>query len=211
MKLMNMSNAPYKVCLAITGASGFRYALRLLEQLLHATVEVHCVISDGALEVARLEEDLLIPSVPEQTRDVLLSLVNASADASLYCYSTRDWQSPIASGSYPMDAMVVCPCSTGSLASIAMGLSDDLIKRGAVVALKEHRRLVLVPRETPVSAIQVEHMHKLALMGVRIVPASPGFYHKPSSIDDLVDFLVARILSQLDVPQSLLTPWSEGV
>jgi 4-hydroxy-3-polyprenylbenzoate decarboxylase len=103
--------------------------------------------------------------------------------------------------------MVICPCSTGTLSAVANGASDNLIERGATVCLKEHRKLLIVPRETPVSAIQLEHMHKLACLGVRILPASPGFYHKPQTINDLVDFVVSRILQQLDINNTLVVAW----
>ncbi len=204
-----MSEANNKnICLAITGASGFRYALRLLEQLLVQGCHVHCIVSSGAREVAKLEDNIDLPETMDALKSQLLSLTGIDAHgAQLTCYDTRDWLSPVASGSSKIEAMVVCPCSTGSLAAIAQGFSDDLIKRAAVVTLKEHRRLVIVTREMPLSAIQLEHMHKLALMGVRILPASPGFYHHPTRIDDLVDFVVARILSQLDLNQDLIKPW----
>ena len=123
------------------------------------------------------------------------------------CYSKKDWSSPVASGSAPIESMVVCPCSTGTLAAIATGQSNNLIDRAATVMLKESRRLLIVPRETPVSAIQLEHMLKLAQMSVRIIPASPGFYHKPESVADMVDFMVARILQQLDLPHELISAW----
>ncbi len=197
------------IALAITGASGFVYALRLLEELVRLDCRVYCAISEGAKAVARLEEGFLIPDLPGEQKQTLVNhlSLSLSSDDQLTCYATNDWNSPMASGSAPIDAMVVAPCSTGTLASIAIGLSDSLIKRAAVVCLKERRPLLLMPRETPLSAIQLEHMHKLSLMGVSILPASPGFYHKPQSIDQLIDFIVARILSQLGLDQSLLSPW----
>lgn len=194
------------ICLAMTGASGFAYAQRLLQCLLQQECTVHLLLSDAAREVARLEEGILLPETPEQLRHYFLEQFNLPA-AKLFCYSKKDWLSPVASGSAPMDAMVICPCSTGTLAAVANGLASNLIERAATVFLKEHRRMVIVPRETPVSAIQLEHMHKLATLGVRIVPASPGFYQKPQSIADLIDFMVARILQQLDLPQNLLKGW----
>ena len=198
------------ICLAISGASGFLYAQRLLQCLLKADCTVHLLVSDAAREVARLEVGLTLPESAEDLRQYFLHALTQNPkvhDHQLFCYENRDWLSPVASGSAPIDAMVVCPCSTGTLASIAMGLSNNLTERAATVTLKESRRLVIVPRETPVSAIQLEHMLKLAQLGVRIVPASPGFYQQPQSIDDLVDFMVARILQQLDLPQNIMPAW----
>ena len=196
------------VCLAVTGASGFVYALRLLQCLLEHGCKVHLLMSEAAGEVARLEHNFPLEKTPAALKEQLLAHLelNHAADQ-LRVYGKKDWLSPVAFGSAQIDAMVVCPCSTGTLSAIANGASNNLIERAATVALKEHRRLVVVPRETPVSAIQLEHMHKLALMGVRILPASPGFYHQPKSIDDLVDFMVARILQQLDLPHTLVPAW----
>lgn len=198
------------ICLAISGASGFPYAQRLLQCLLQSGCQVHLLISEAAREVARLEMDLQLPESALALRDFFLESLNVDihkSGANLYCYEAKDWLSPVASGSAPIDAMVVCPCSTGTLASIATGQSNNLIERAATVTLKESRRMVIVPRETPVSAIQLEHMLKLSQMGVRIVPASPGFYQKPKSIADLIDFMVARILQQLDMQHNLFPQW----
>ncbi len=194
------------VCLAISGASGFQYGVRLLQCLLEQDLNVHLIISDAAKEVARLECGYEIPLMASAQPGFFRQLTR-SDKGSLYCYEQKDWLSPVASGSAQIDAMVVCPCSTGTLSAIANGASDNLIERAATVFLKEHRRLLIVPREMPVSAIQLEHMHKLACLGVRILPASPGFYHKPQTIADLVDFVVARILQQLDIPHELIPQW----
>lgn len=196
------------ICLAITGASGFVYAQRLLQCLLQLDCTVHLLISDAAREVARLEHD---SPLPEEAKALvrLFREKSATNKGQLFCYGRRDWESPVASGSSQVDAMVICPCSTGTLSAIANGASNNLIERAATVALKEHRRLVILPREMPVSAIQLEHMHKLALMGVRVLPASPGFYHKPQQIADLVDFVVARILQQLELPHQLVPVWGK--
>lgn len=193
------------ICLAITGASGFVYSLRLLQCLLQQDCDVHVLVSDAAREVARLEHDLLLPEAAADLRRVLRE--KAGPGGNLYCYDKRDWQSPVASGSAPIDAMVVCPCSTGTLSAIANGASNNLVERAATVALKEHRRLIVMPREMPFSAIQLEHMHKLATLGVRVMPASPGFYHKPQGIEQLIDFVVARILQHLDLPHQLVPAW----
>lgn len=199
---------PHSICLAITGASGFVYGLRLLQVLLQQNIEVHLLLSDAAREVARLEHDM---DLPKDAKDLITQLgeqlqVNTER---LFCYEKTDWLSPVASGSAAIDAMVVCPCSTGTLAAIANGMSNNLIERAATVALKERRPLILLPREMPLSAIQLELMHKLAMMNVAILPASPGFYHKPQSIGDMVDFVVARILQQLKLPQQLISPWGQ--
>ena len=198
------------ICLAISGASGFPYAQRLLQCLLQSGCQVHLLISDAAREVARLEMDMLLPESAPALGDYFIKSLAVDMQASgaaLYCYESKDWLSPVASGSAAIDAMVVCPCSTGTLAAIATGQSNNLIERAATVMLKESRRLVIVPRETPVSVIQLEHMLKLSQIGVRMVPASPGFYQKPQSIADLIDFMVARILQQLDMPHNLFPQW----
>lgn len=198
------------ICLAISGASGFPYAVRLLQCLLEQDATVHLVISDAAKQVARLECNYDVPASAREQPAFFRKLTGAGK-GKLYCYEQNDWLSPVASGSAHMDAMVVCPCSTGTLSAIANGGSDNLIERGATVCLKEHRRLLIVPRETPVSAIQLEHMHKLACLGVRILPASPGFYHHPQTISDMVDFVVARILQNLDLPHTLLASWGVSI
>ena len=196
-----------RICLAITGASGFQYGLRLLQVLLQNHCEVNLLISDAAREVARLEADILLPQDIKELHQQLLANLAQTDNGLLKCFGKTDWLSPVASGSSQLDAMVVCPCSTGTLSSIANGQSNNLIERAATVCLKENRTMIIVPREMPLSAIQLEHMHKLALMGVKILPASPGFYQKPSSIDDIIDFVVARILMQLGLPQKLLAQW----
>lgn len=198
--------AAKSVCLAITGASGFIYGERLLQCLLALDCDVHLLLSDAAREVARLEHDLLLPEGEAALTDFFRKKAQTE-QGRLFCYGKKDWLSPVASGSALIDAMVVCPCSTGTLSAIANGASTNLIERAATVALKEHRRLIVVPREMPMSAITLEHMHKLALLGVRVLPAAPGFYHKPQSINDLIDFVVARILQHLDLPHQLIPSW----
>ncbi|NRA42232.1 MAG: UbiX family flavin prenyltransferase [Pseudomonadales bacterium] len=198
-------------CVALTGASGFVYAKRLLQCLLQQECVIHVLVSSAAREVARLEHDCLLPD----SADALACLFEPDHDkrkASLKLWSKTDWLSPVASGSHPLQAMVVCPCSTGTLSAIANGHSTNLIERAATVCLKEQRKLILLPREMPLGAIQLEHMHKLAQLGVVVMPASPGFYHKPESINDLIDFVVSRILQQLSLPaEALLMPaWGEA-
>jgi 4-hydroxy-3-polyprenylbenzoate decarboxylase len=140
--------------------------------------------------------------------DYLRQQTKAQVDQ-IRVYSKQQWMAPVASGSGASDAMVVCPCSTGSLSAIATGASDNLIERAADVHLKERRPLILVPREAPYAEIHLRHMLSLTRMGAMIIPASPGFYHRPQSVDDLVDFVVARIMDQLRLAQSMIPPWGE--
>jgi 4-hydroxy-3-polyprenylbenzoate decarboxylase len=182
------------------------YGLRLLECLLGAGVRVAVVYSQAAQIVAKQELDVVLPARPQDARAALLERYRAPA-AALEVYGRDDWYAPMASGSSAADAMVVCPCSVGTLAAIAAGLADNLIERAADVMLKERRTLVLVPRETPLSLIHLENMTRAARAGAVIVPANPGFYHRPQRIEDLVDFLVARVLDQLGVPNEISARW----
>ena len=200
--------AERRVTLAVTGASGSLYALRLLECLVQADVEVFFLISQAAQLVMATETDLQLPPKPQALEAFLTEHYQARA-GQIRVFGKQDWMSPVASGSGAPSTMVVCPCSTGTLSAIATGASNNLIERAADVALKERRQLILVPRESPYSTIHLENMLKLSQMGVTILPASPGFYHQPQSIDDLVDFVVARILNQLGIEQSLLKRWGE--
>ncbi len=201
---------PARVCLAWTGASGLPYGLRLLECLLSAGVTVELIYSQAAQVVAQQELEMRLPSSPEETASLLLERFPGRS-GQLRVYGRDAWFSPVASGSNPPDAMVVCPCSMGTLASIAAGLADNLIERAADVVLKERRTLILVPRETPFSVIHLENMLRLARAGAVIVPPSPGFYEHPQSVADLVDFVVARILDQLHVPHTLGKRWGGPV
>jgi 4-hydroxy-3-polyprenylbenzoate decarboxylase len=198
--------APRRVTLAFTGASGMPYGLRLLERLLAADVAVGLVYSAAAQVVAKQECDLVLPAQPREAAR-LLSARCGARPGQLVVWGRDDWMAPIASGSSPADAMVVCPCSMGALAAIAHGLADHLIERAADVMLKEGRPLVLVPRETPLSAIHLENMLKLARAGATILPPVPGFYGRPASVDDLVDFVVARVLDRLGVAHGLGPRW----
>lgn len=197
-----------RVTLAVTGASGSAYALRLLECLVRADVEVFFLISQAAQLVMATETDLQLPPKPQALEAFLTEHYQARA-GQIRVYGKQDWMSPVASGSGAPSAMVVCPCSTGTLSAIATGASNNLIERAADVTLKERRQLILVPRESPYSTIHLENMLSLSRMGAVILPASPGFYHQPQSIDDLVDFVVARILNQLGIEQALLKRWGE--
>lgn len=200
--------AERRVTLAVTGASGAQYALRLLECLVRADVQVSFLISQAAQLVMATETDVELPAKPQAMESFLTERYRAQP-GQIRVYGKQDWMAPVASGSGAPSAMVVCPCSTGSLSAIATGASNNLIERAADVALKERRKLILVPREAPYSTVHLENMLKLSQMGAVILPASPGFYHKPQSIDDMVDFVVARILNQLELPQQLLPAWGE--
>lgn len=196
------------IAVALTGASGMPYGLRLVECLLAAGCRVWLLYSQVAQIVARQEMDLSLPARPFDV-EAQLSARFGAAPGQLRVFGREEWFAPPASGSNPPDAMVVCPCSMGSLAAIAAGLASTLIERAADVAIKEGRKLVIVPRETPFSVLHLENMLRLARMGVVILPANPGFYHHPQSVGDLVDFVVARILDQLGVAHALMPRWGE--
>lgn len=199
------NNRERTIALALTGASGIPYGLRLLECLLGAGVNVWLMVSKPARVVAALESDLTLPSNPDE----LCRLLEAryGAQGRLRVFGLEQWTAPVASGSSAPEAMVVCPCTTGTLAAVATGVSRSLIERAADVALKERRRLIMVVRETPFSEIHLENMLKLARMGAVILPANPAFYHRPQRVEDLVDFVVARVLDHLDIPNNLVPRW----
>lgn len=182
------------------------YGLRLLEQLLAEGVRVYLLYSQAAQVVARQEMDFHLPTRAEDCAAQLRTHFNVST-AQLHVFGRDEWFAPVASGSNPADAMIICPASMGVVAAVAAGTSDHLIERAADVCIKEHRPLIIVPRETPFSVIHLENLLKLARLGACILPPAPGFYHKPQSIDDMVDFVVARILDQLHIPHGLVTPW----
>lgn len=198
------------ITLAITGASGAQYGLRLLQCLLQADKRVFVMISRAAQVVINTETDLKMPGTPADQEQFLSQLYDAKPDQ-LKVFGREQWMAPVASGSGAPSKMVVCPCSTGSLSAIATGASNNLIERAADVALKERRQLIMVPREAPYSEIHLEHMLKLTRMGVVIIPASPGFYNRPDSVQDMIDFVVARILNQLNIEQQLLPRWGDNL
>jgi 4-hydroxy-3-polyprenylbenzoate decarboxylase len=202
---------PYKapITLAITGASGAQYALRLLDCLVQAKHQVYVMMSKAAHIVVATETEHKFPAQAAQLETALTNLYNAG-EGQIKVFGKEDWMAPVASGSGAASQMVVCPCSTGTLSAIATGASNNLIERAADVALKERRKLILVPRETPYSAIHLEHMLTLTRMGAIMMPASPGFYHDPKSVDDLVDFMVARLLDHLGVDQHLVKRWGDS-
>lgn len=195
-----------RITLAITGASGAPYALRLLELLVKAEYQIFVLISSAAKVVFATEEDIKIPARPDAAAAFFTERFGATEGQITVC-GKEEWFSPVASGSAAPKQMVVCPCSTGSLSAIATGASDNLVERAADVVIKERGQLILVPREMPLSSIHLEHMLKLSQMGVTIMPAAPGFYHQPKSISDLVDFVVARILDHLGLDQQLMARW----
>ena len=194
------------ITLALTGASGMPYAIRLLEMLLAGEHIVYLVYSQAAQFVAVQEMQLALPSKPAEARRMLIEKFGCRPEQ-LQVFAREDWMAPIASGSGAVDAMVVCPCTMGALAAIANGLSENLIERAADVMLKEGRKLVLVPREAPFSAIHLENMLKLARLGAVILPPNPGFYHQPKNVGDMVDFVVAKILDQLGIEHQLVEKW----
>jgi len=194
------------VIVAVTGASGAPYALRLIKRLAAAGITQHVLLSDAARVVLKQEVDLQLPDEPKATALALANAVHVDASG-IRCYATRDWFSPSASGSAGIRRMIVIPCSMGTLARIACGASDNLIERAADVMIKERRQLILVPRETPLSAIHLENMLKLARLGVDIIPAMPGFYHRPESLDDIIDFVVDRVLNHIDIINPEAKKW----
>jgi flavin prenyltransferase len=200
------AGAERTVTLAMTGASGAQYGLRLLECLLAADRDVYLMVTKPALVVLGMETDQSFSGRPADAARTLSARYRAR-DGQLRVFGEEEWTSPVASGSGAPRTMVVCPCSMATVAAIAAGLSDTLLERAADVVIKERGTLVLVPRETPFSAIHLENMLKLARLGVVILPANPGFYHRPTRIEDLVDFVVARILDQIGVPHTLASRW----
>ena len=199
---------PQTISLAWTGASGMAYGLRLLEALLETDCRVYLMYSQAAQVVAKMENDLELPSRAAEAAALLGEQFDATP-GQLRVFGRQQWTAPPASGSNPADAMVVCPCTTGTLASVANGICDDLIDRAADVMLKEHRKLILVVRETPFSTIHLENMLKLSRAGAVIMPANPGFYYQPATVEEIVDFMVARILDHLGVPNDLQPRWGE--
>ncbi|BCU81784.1 flavin prenyltransferase UbiX [Polycladomyces abyssicola] len=186
----------------MTGASGAPYALCLLEELLRQGHEVHLVVTEAAWRVLKEEHDWDVSAREGAFRDRWRNLPGR-----LVHHPIKDIGASIASGSYPVDGMVVIPCSMGTLAKLAAGLSTNLLERAADVMIKEGRPLVLVPRETPLSSIHLENMLRLSRIGVKIVPAMPAFYHRPETLDDIVRFVAGKALDQMSVPHQLYRRW----
>lgn len=202
-------NRPKTIAVALTGASGMPYGVRLVECLIGAGVRVQLLYSQVAQVVAKQEMDLALPARAAELHADFTQRFGAQPDQ-LQVYGREEWFAPLASGSSPPDAMVICPCSMGTLAAVAAGLAQNLIERAADVVLKEGRKLVLVPRETPFSAIHLENMLRLARAGAVILPPNPGFYNHPQSVQDLVDFVVARVLDQIGVEHALTRRWGDA-
>jgi 4-hydroxy-3-polyprenylbenzoate decarboxylase len=194
---------PVRIFLGITGASGARYAARLLEALTEADCEVGVCASAAGLEVIATE----LYGDARLSRDETLARFTEHARGEVTVYDPQDWRAPYASGSAKVDAYVICPCSMGTLGTIASGAMSNLIHRAASVALKEDRRLVLMPRETPLSTIHLENMLTVRRAGATVLFLAPGFYHGAQSMDDLVDFMVARALDQLGLENALIRRW----
>lgn len=218
------SKAP--IVLAITGASGAIYAVRLMQALSAAKVDVHLTISPSGAAVIKQELELavnlrnlnlqeLISFVPDWSSDAFRDQIqqtdwDSAIKDRFHYHQYDDYMTPIASGSFRTSAMVVCPCSGSTLSGIARAAASNLVQRAAEVHLKEQRKLILVPRETPMSVLQLENLHRVAASGGVILPAMPGWYHGVESLDSLVDFVVSRILDQLDVENGLIERWKDG-
>ena len=204
---MTASSDTKTIAVALTGASGMPYGLRLVECLLAVGCRVWLLYSPAAQVVAQQEMQLSLPSQAKALQALWREQYRCGEQLSVF--GREEWFAPPASGSNPADAMVICPCSMGALAAIAHGMSDNLIERAADVSIKEKRPLILVPRETPLSVIHLEILLALARLGVTILPPAPGFYTHPGTVDDMVDFVVARILDQLRIPHTLMARWGE--
>jgi 4-hydroxy-3-polyprenylbenzoate decarboxylase len=196
------------IAVAWTGASGIQYGIRLLEELLKTDRQVYLLYSQAAQIVAQMETELVLPSRAAEAQAMLCEQYGVS-NKQLQVFGRQQWTAPPASGSNPPEAMVICPCTSGTLATVANGVCDDLIDRAADVMLKEQRKLIIVVRETPHSTIQLENMLRLARAGATIMPANPGFYFNPQSVDEIIDFMVARILDHLGIEHTLSQRWGD--
>ena len=194
--------------MALTGASGVQYGFRLLECLLESKATVYLMISKAAQIVIGMETEMPLPARAGDIQKALIEKYKCD-EQQLSVFGEDEWTAPVASGSSNVDSMVVCPCSMGALSAIATGASNNLIERAADVTLKERKKLIIVPRESPYSDIHLENMLKLSRMDAVIVDANPGFYNKPESIEDLVDFVVGKILDQLKIDNDLQPRWGE--
>ena len=196
-----------KLTIAMTGASGAPYTITLMRHCLQQGIQLQFLCSQPGQVVMGMESDLKLSGSTQKIQSRLAEYFNTPADQ-ISVYAKDQWTAPPASGSSVADAMVVCPCTMGTLASIASGTSDNLIHRAADVIIKERRPLVLVPRETPLSSIHLENMLKLSNIGVTILPPNPGFYQGVNRVEDLVNFVVARILDQLGIDNQLSPRWA---
>ncbi|MGQ7844125.1 flavin prenyltransferase UbiX [Granulosicoccus sp. 3-233] len=194
------------ICVAMTGASGIQYALRLIECLVQANCEVYVLMSKPARIVMGMDTEIPVPARTAQVQSQFSQMFGAR-EGQLKAFGQEEWTAPVASGSGVPDAMVICPCTTGTLASVAAGTCNNLLERAADVVLKEGRQLIVMPREMPFSLIHLENMSRLARAGAVIMPPNPAFYNLPKSVDELIDFVVARIMDQLGVKQTLMPRW----
>lgn len=190
-----------KIVVGITGASGSIYAVRLIEELLSKGIFVHIICTENGKKVMKYETSI---DINEWTAALKETYSNVKLE------DINNLFSGVASGSFKFDAMIILPCSMGTLAEISNGLAKNLLCRAADVALKENRRLIIVPRETPFNAIHLENMLKLSKLGVTMLPAMPGFYHKPESIEDLINFVVGKILDSLSIENTLFEKWEDN-
>jgi 4-hydroxy-3-polyprenylbenzoate decarboxylase len=194
-----------QLAVGITGASGAIYGVRLVQELLRGGHTVHLMVTEAGWQVFHDELDW----DTENRERLLQEKLQQDFPGELYYWGLRDFSCPAASGSHRGDGMIVIPCSMGTLSGIAHGASGNLLERVADVMIKEGRKLVLVPRETPLNAIHLENMLTLSRLGVKILPAMPGYYHKPNNMDDLINFVVGKALDALDVPHALFRRWGE--
>lgn len=192
---------------AVTGASGSLYGLRLIRELLRSGERVSLILSSAGRQVLNHETGL---GWSENIKQQRLQVQEHFASIAVECLASDDFMAGAASGSAAADAMIVIPCSMGTVGRIAAGVSGNLLERAADVMLKERRPLVLVPRETPFNTIHLENLLRLSRAGAVVLPAMPGFYHAPKTIDDLLDFVVGKVLDVLDVEHSLFTRWGEN-
>jgi 4-hydroxy-3-polyprenylbenzoate decarboxylase len=197
-----------KITLAVTGASGSGYFLRLLQALVDTDIQIYLLLSDAAKIVLKTEENEDWPADIPQL-NVFLQEKYQSKKQQIVVLAAKDWFSPVASGSSAPNKRIVCPCSCGTLASIAHGLSNNLIERSADVILKERGKLIIMPRETPFSTLHLRNMLTLSELGVTVMPLAPGFYHQPATISDLQDFMVARVLDHLEIEHNIGKRWCE--
>ena len=198
-----------RISVALSGASGAQYGLRLIEVLVEKGYPVNVLLTNAALMVLALEMEIHLGNSLSEQKKRLMARFKIEDEDLLHIYSEKDWTAPLASGSNTSKAMVICPCSMGMLAAVATGQSNNLIERAADVMIKERKHLMLVVREAPFNQIHLENMLTLSKMNVQIMPANPGFYHQPQSVEDIIDFMVARILDQIAISHDLMMRWGD--
>jgi 4-hydroxy-3-polyprenylbenzoate decarboxylase len=198
------------ITLGISGASGIPIAFSLLKALLASQCLVHLVVTNAGIVTAKQEAGISLAANPNSTKAILVQELELANSDRLLVYTNNDWYAPIASGSSTSEAMIVCPCSMATLGKLANGIGDDLLSRAADVVIKERKNLVIVPRETPLSVIHLSNMQKLAALGVSILPPVPAFYTHPQTVQDIIDFIVSRILDQVGVANNLVARWGDS-